>query len=79
MANKLVLAIEQATGFKEIFDYNDPKTLLGPFTRWHLYQKPNGQRESSSTSFLSSDIMTPNGRGVNGRNLLVFFNSCSLL
>jgi choline dehydrogenase len=78
IAKKLVSAIEQATGFKEILDYNDPKTPLGSFTRWQLYQNPDGQRESSSTAFLSSDIMTPNGSGVNGRKLSVFFQSTAL-
>jgi choline dehydrogenase len=78
MAIKLVAAIEQATGFKKILDYNDPKTSLGPFTRWQLYQNPNGQRESSSTAFLSSDILTPNGHGVQGRKLRVFFKSTAL-
>ena len=29
MAEKLALAIEQATGFKEILDYNNPKTPIG--------------------------------------------------
>lgn len=75
IAKKLVLAIEQATGFEEILDYNDPKTPLGPFTRWQLFQKPNGRRESSSTAFLSADIMRTNGRGVNGRKLQVLFKS----
>jgi choline dehydrogenase len=78
MAKKLVLAIEQATGLKEILDYNNPKTPLGPFTRWQLYQNPNGQRESSSSAFLSSEIMTPDGRGVNGRKLRVLFKSTAL-
>lgn len=78
MAEKLVAAIAQATRFPVILDYNDPKTPLGPFTRWQLFQKPNGRRESSSTAFLSSDIMTPSGRGVNGRKLSVFFQSTAL-
>ncbi|SFJ87108.1 GMC family oxidoreductase [Thermoflavimicrobium dichotomicum] len=78
MAKKLVSAIERATGFKEILDYNDPNTPLGPFTRWQLFQNPNGQRESSSTAFLSPDIMTSDGRGVNGRKLTVFFKSTAL-
>lgn len=78
MARKLVRAIEQATGFKEIVDYNNPQTPLGPFTRWQLYQMPNGQRESSSTAFLSSDIMTPAGRGVQGRKLRVLYKSTAL-
>ncbi|SMF74332.1 choline dehydrogenase [Paenibacillus uliginis N3/975] len=78
MANKLVSAIEQATGFPEILDYNTPETTLGPFTRWQLFQKPNGERESSSTAFLSSDIITPGGRGLNGRKLSVFYKSTAL-
>jgi len=78
VAEKLVLAIERATGFQEIVDYNDPDTPLGPFTRWQLYQKPNGRRESSSTAFLSADIMNAAGRGVNGRELRVLFKSTAL-
>ncbi|MDR0269510.1 GMC family oxidoreductase [Paenibacillus sp.] len=78
MAEKLTAAIEQATGFPEILDYNDPTTPLGPFTRWQLYQNPNGRRENSSAAFLSTDIMTPSGRGVNGRKLRVFFKSTAL-
>ncbi|WP_248924573.1 GMC family oxidoreductase [Paenibacillus hamazuiensis] len=78
MARKLIAAIEQATGLPEILDYNDPKTPLGPFTRWQLYQNPDGRRESSSTAFLSSDIMTPGGQGVKGRRLKVLFKSTVL-
>lgn len=78
MAEKLVSAIELATGFLRILDYNDPNTPLGPFTSWQLYQNPDGQRESSSTAFLSSDIMTSDGQGINGRKLKVFFKSTAL-
>lgn len=78
MAVKLVSAIERATGFKEIVDYNDPETPLGPFTRWQLFQKPDGRRESSSTAFLSSDVMTPGGRGLSGRKLTVLYKSTAL-
>lgn len=78
MARKLVSAIEQATGFRKIVDYNNPKTPLGPFTRWQLTQKPSGRRESSSTAFLSSDVVTRNGRGVNGRKLRLLSNSTAL-
>jgi len=78
MTRKLITAIEQATGLPEILDYNDPETPLGPFTRWQLYQNPDGRRESSSTAFLSSDIMTPGGHGVNGRRLKVLFKSTAL-
>ncbi|PID04244.1 dehydrogenase [Sporosarcina sp. P2] len=75
MAEKLVTAMEKATGFARILDYNDPNTPLGPFTRWQLYQTPYGQRESADTAFLSSDVLTENGEGVNGRRLLVSYNS----
>lgn len=78
MAKKLVLAIEEATGFPEILDYNDPNTPLGPFTQWQLYQKPDGVRESADTAFLSSDVMTKDGHGVNGRRLTVLYNSTAL-
>lgn len=78
VAEKLILAIERATGFEEILDYNDPDTPLGPFTRWQLFQKPNGQRVSSSTAFLSADIISANGSGVNGRKLRVLFKSTAL-
>jgi choline dehydrogenase len=78
MAKKLVKAMEQATGFPEILDYNDPSTPIGPFTRWQLYQDPNGGRESSSTAFLSRDIVSPDGRGVNARKLIVLYKSTVL-
>lgn len=75
MAQKFVAATENATGYAEILDYNDPKTPLGPFTRWQLYQTPTGTRESADTAFLSSAIMTKDGQGVNGRQLLTSFES----
>ncbi|WP_204798982.1 GMC family oxidoreductase [Paenibacillus sacheonensis] len=78
MADKLTAAIERATGYPEIVDYNDPRTPLGPFTRWQLYQKPDGTRESSSSAFLSSDIMLPNGSGAKGRKLRVFVKTTAL-
>ncbi|PTM57504.1 GMC family oxidoreductase [Desmospora activa] len=78
MAKKLVLAMKRATGFPEILDYNDPRTPLGPFTRWQLTQKPNGRRESASTAFLSADMITPDGRGVNGRKLRVYYRTTAL-
>jgi len=78
MALKLTKAIERATGHPKILDYNDPRTPLGPFTRWQLYQKPNGSRESSSTAFLSSKVMNTAGRGVKGRKLKVHYKSTVL-
>ena len=78
MAEKFVLAMEKATGFPTILDYNDPNTPLGPFTRWQLYQLPNGQRESADTAFLSPDVVAENGQGLNGRKLKLLNNSTVL-
>jgi choline dehydrogenase len=69
MARKIVLAIEQATGFREILDYNNSNTPIGPFIRNQYTQMPNGMRESSSTAFLSPDVLDREGFGVNGRRL----------
>lgn len=70
MAEKFVKAVTNATGFEEIFDYNIPETELGPFTRWQLTQKPNGNRESSSTAFLKP-ILDKSNYGKYGRHLRV--------
>ncbi|MBO9599710.1 MAG: GMC family oxidoreductase [Cohnella sp.] len=78
MAEKLAAAIEQATGYPTILDYNDPRTPLGPFTRWQLYQNPDGTRESSSSAFLSPDTVRSNGRGVNNRKLRVMYKATAL-
>lgn len=78
MIEKLVTAMEKATGLPRILDYNDPNTPIGPFTRWQLYQIPDGTRESSDTAFLSSDIMNSQGQGVCGRKLRVSFRSTAL-
>lgn len=75
MTKKVVEAISDATGYQEVFDYNDPNTPLGPFTSYQLYQRSDGVRDSADTAFLSSDIMTPTGNGVAGRRLQVSFRS----
>lgn len=58
MATKFVTAVAEATGYPEIEDYNDPATPIGPFTRWQLFQKPDGRRESSSTAYLKPFVNT---------------------
>ncbi|WP_053368087.1 GMC family oxidoreductase [Bacillus sp. FJAT-27245] len=77
-SRKLVSAIVRATGVPFIEDYNDPATATGAFTRWQLTQKPNGERESASTAFLSRDIVDANGFGVNGRKLRLLYRSTAL-
>ncbi|WP_338452893.1 GMC family oxidoreductase [Niallia oryzisoli] len=78
VSEKFVSAIVDATGVDKILDYNDPTTPIGAFTQWQLYQKPYGQREGSSTAFLSPDILTPDGLGENERKLRVFYYSTVL-
>ena len=73
--DKLVTAFERAVGFGPVADYNDPATPLGPFGGWQLYQFPNGNRASASACFLSADVMTPEGGGVDGRRLTVRFQA----
>lgn len=53
LTSNLTAAIEKATGYPTIEDYNDPQTPIGGFGRWQLYQKPNGDRASASVCFLS--------------------------
>ncbi len=78
MARKIVLAIEQATGFREVLDYNNPDTPIGPFSRNQYTQMPNGMRESSSTAFLSPDVIDSEGFGVNGRRLRLLTEATAL-
>ncbi len=75
---KFADAIAQATGYPIIQDYNDPETPLGPFTQWALYQNPEGERVSAATAYLSQDIITPEGTGVNGRRLTVLMKTTVL-
>lgn len=56
LVEKLVSAMEKATGLERVDDYNDPRTPMGPFTRFQVYQKPDGSRASSSVCFLSEEV-----------------------
>lgn len=78
MTQKLTLAIEQATGLEEILDYNDPYTPMGPFTRNQYTQKPDGQRDSAGTAFLSPQVVNEEGYGVDGRKLRLLTKSTAL-
>ena len=69
--NKITAAFEKATGLAAVEDYNDPMTPLGPFKRWQLYQKKDGNRASASIAFLSEDVVDSDGMGVDGRRLTV--------
>jgi len=78
VTRKLATAFSEATGVRQIEDYNNPLTPIGAFTRWQLFQKPTGERESSSTAFLSPDIVGPDGLGRHGRKLKVLYRSTAL-
>lgn len=72
-------AIMDATGVPFVLDYNDPSTPIGASSQVQYTQSPDGVlRVSSATAFLSEEVMTPSGRGVNGRKLRVLFNSLAL-
>lgn len=77
MATKFVNATALATGFDEILDYNLPETPMGPFTRWQLFQKPNGNRESSSTAYLEPIIERK--KGDNCKRKLKIFDKTTVL
>lgn len=63
-------------GIPTVVDYNDPQVenCLDTRTQWLI--DPSGtKRVSSATAFLNSDVMTPDGHGVNCHKLRVLFNS----
>lgn len=80
LSQKLTQAIETATGLPFLLDYNDPLTPIGASTQVQFTEKgPNGiLRVSSATAFLNQNVVTPDGRGVKGRKLRIFFNSTAL-
>ena len=56
LVEKLVSAMEKATGLPRVDDYNDPRTPIGPFVRYQVYQKPDGNRASASACFLNYEV-----------------------
>lgn len=59
MATNFATALATVANQSVISDYNDPTTPLGTFTRWSLFEQPNGDRASSSTDFLTPLINNP--------------------
>ena len=59
MAEKLTQAYAQMLGLAPLDDYNNltAATRVGPFTSWQLHVHADGTRSSSSTAFLSPDVM----------------------
>ena len=59
LTTKFTTALATATSLSVIADYNDPSTPIGVFSRWSLFEKPNGDRASTSTDFLKPLLNTP--------------------
>ena len=80
MAIKATTAISEALNVSIIpdDDYNNPDTPIGSFNKWELFQNPDTTRCSSDVAFLNSSVMTPQGKGVNGRKLRVLFKTTAL-
>lgn len=77
---KFTQALTSLPGVPFVLDYNDPTTPIGASSQVQYTQKGrNGRlRVSSATAFLNRTVMTPQGKGVNGRKLEVLFNSTAL-
>lgn len=63
-------------GIPLVDDYNDPtvENCLDNKAQW-LIDSTGTTRVSSATAFLNSEVMTPDGHGVNGHDLEVIFNA----
>ncbi|MCE5317101.1 MAG: GMC family oxidoreductase [Parachlamydia sp.] len=66
-------------GIPAVVDYNDPsvQNCIDPRAQW-LIDPTGTKRVSSATAFLNSDVMTPEGHGVNGHTLRVLFESVAV-
>ncbi|MGE0009907.1 MAG: GMC family oxidoreductase [Candidatus Babeliales bacterium] len=77
----LANAMAAASNSPIIDDYNDPTTPIGTSLRSDNQVRPVGDiflRESTAFAFLNSDVMTPNGFGVNGRKLRVHLRATAI-
>jgi choline dehydrogenase len=78
MTKNVLLPATQAAfpGIPTVVDYNDPgiENCLDPRTQW-LIDSTGTKRVSSATAFLNSQVMTPDGYGVNGHKLRVLFDA----
>lgn len=78
MTRDILLPTTQAAfpGIPTVVDYNDPsvKNCLDTRTQW-LIDSTGTKRVSSATAFLNNEVMTPEGRGVNGHTLSVIFEA----
>jgi choline dehydrogenase len=72
----LPAALAAFPGIPLVADYNDPsvENCIDPRAQW-LIDPTGTKRVSSATAFLNSEVMTPDGYGVNGHTLRVIFES----
>jgi choline dehydrogenase-like flavoprotein len=70
-------AVMRATGVPFVLDYNDPNTPIGASSQLQYTQMgvAGTFRSSSAITFLNNKVMTPDGRGVDGRKLQVLFEA----
>jgi choline dehydrogenase-like flavoprotein len=79
VSKKFTKAIIEATHTDFVVDYNDPETPIGASSQFQYTQNPSGiLRVSSVNAFLNDEVVTPDGYGVNGRKLRIFFESTGL-
>lgn len=81
LTTNVLLPASQAAfpGIPTVVDYNDPsvENCIDIRAQW-LIDPTGTKRVSSATAFLNSDVMTPDGRGVNGHKLRVIFESVAV-
>jgi choline dehydrogenase len=81
VTTQVLLPAAQAAfpGLPTVVDYNDPSVsnCIDPRSQWFI--DPTGtKRASSATAYLNSEVMTPEGQGVNGHKLFMLFNSVAV-
>lgn len=77
---KFTNAIALGTNVPIIEDYNDPLTPIGvcPQVQYTQKGKNGALRVSSATAFLNRNVVTHDGKGVDGRKLRIKFKSYAL-
>lgn len=80
LGKKFAKAIQRATGAPFLVDYNNPNKPIGVSSQMQsAHRGDNGfYRVSGVNAFLDEHVMHPNGKGANGRKLLIRFNSTAL-
>ncbi len=80
VSKKFTQATIQATGYPYVLDYNDPSTPIGVSSRFQYSQKGiDGRlRVSSVNAYLDKTVVSPDGFGLDGRKLRIFFDSFAL-